>query len=283
MGRAVKPLTRVNAVGLLLEEAGGRPQPAAAPVFLRRAGGVGVNLMPRGSAEALLKRVTSSPLDVTGDLVRGFAWSVPGAHPRRSYAVIPLAAPVWSDTSHPTTVAIELWWPPDKHCLRHVRAFAARADDPYSAYLLACCLWSREATGTGAEAAYLYGPNRSVAYRISEATWTCSNILTEPIARAVTSVADFVSTNPLPDSPRTASAMQTERVDGRLTFAGTHEEISAHLREHADARGFSVDVSTAYAMRNAAARIEDGNSTEYLGMSHHRVSGGCDTAEFEVA
>jgi hypothetical protein len=259
--RRSKSLT--EAVGTLLAEVDDdRPSPIAA-VFLRCAGGNGIELLPRGSAEALLKQVTASPLhDITGDLNCGFAWLVPGAHPRRSYAVVPLSAPVWPHTPHPTAVTVELWWTPDESGRRLVRSFVIWADRPYDAYLIACCLWSTKATGAGAEAAFLYGPDRRVAYRINAAAWTCSNIPAKTIAGAVATVADRNTTDPLPDTPRT-SAMKPERIDGTLTYIGTSEEIAACPREHADGREASMDAPGAYAMRMAAEQIESGECTEF--------------------
>ena len=259
------------------------PVPASA-VFLRYSNGHGVELLPLSNAEALLKLVTATALvNVTGDLARGFAWSVRGAHPRRSYAVSPLPAPAWPHTPHPTAVTVELWWTPDQYGRRRVRTFVAWADAPYNAYLVACCLWSTKATGAGAEAAFLYGPDRRVAYRINDAAWTCSNIPAETIARAVATVADRETTDPLPDTPRT-SAMQAERVDGTLTYTGTGEEISARLREHADHREASMDAPGAYAMRTAAEEVERGERIEFRSKAQvYRVAAAADGAEGGVA
>ncbi|WP_194921591.1 hypothetical protein [Catenulispora rubra] len=261
----------MNAVGLLLAEVDDRPPPAAAEVFLRSADGHGVELIPRSRAEVLLEQATASPLfDVTGDLIRGFAWPVHGARPRRSYAVIPLATPVWPNTARPTAVTVELWWSADSHGRRHIRSFVVWADDPYDAYLLACCLWSSKATGAGAVAAFLYGPDRRIAYRINAAAWTCAHVSAETVARVVVTSTDCVSAEPLPDTPRTC-AMHEQRVDGVLTYTGTSEEISVCLREHADGREASMDAPAAYAMREAAGEIERGARTEFRGMAHYRV------------
>lgn len=274
----------MNAVGSLLGETDAHAPLPPAAVFLRCAGGDGIELMPRGSAEALLEQVTASRVhEVTGDLTLGFAWPMPGSHPRRSYAVVPLAAPVWPHTPHPTAVTVELWWPRDQSGRRRVRSFVAWTDDPYDAYLVACCLWSTKATGAGAEAAFLYGPDRGVAYRINDAAWTCSNIPAETIARAVATGADRDTTDPLSDTLRT-SAMQEERVEGTLTYTGTGEEITACLREHADRREASMDAPGAYAMRTAAVEIERGERGEFRSKAQvYRVDAAADSAEAGVA
>jgi hypothetical protein len=275
----------VKTVGTVLAEVDdGRPSPVAA-VFLRGSDGSGIELIPRSQAEAILERVVASPLlDVTGDLRRGFAWPVPGAHPRRSYSVVPLSAPTWPNTPHLTAITVELWWAPDQNGRRLIRTFVAWAADPYSAYLTACCLWSTKATGGGAEAAYLYVPDRSIAYRINDAAWrTCSNISAETIARAAATVADRISTDCLPDA-RT-SAMQEERIKGTLTYTGTGEEISACLREHADRRQASMDAPGAYAMRTAAEEIARGVRIEFRSKTQalYRVTAAADGAETGVA
>lgn len=268
-------MTKRSRCGHALTDSFGEYRSAPSTVYLRTANGSGIDLLPYNNAAALLEQVTATPLfDVVGDLASGFAWPVPGAHPRRSYTVVPLAAPTWPNTPHPAAVTIELWWPPDQDGNRHVRSFLVWADDPYNAYLIACCLWSTADTGAGAVTAFLYGPDRSIAYQIHTAAWTCSHISAETIARVVATIDDHYTTDPLPDDPRT-SAMRTERVDGKLTFTGTREEISACLWEHADDREASMDASTALAMRNAAEHIENGSATEYLGMSHYRVAEDC--------
>jgi hypothetical protein len=246
------------------------PVPASA-VFLRCSNGHSVELLPLSNAEALLKQVTATPLvDVIGDLTRGFAWSVSGAHPRRSYAVSPLPAPVWPFTAHSTAVIVELWWPVDLDGYRHVRSFQVWAQDPYRAYLIACCLWSTAATGTGAEAAFLYGPDRRIAYRITAAAWTCSHIPAATIARAVATVGDRDTTDPLPDDLRT-SAMREEPIDGRLTYTGTREEIAELLRKHADDRDANADYFVAAEMRQAAGDIERGVRGEYVRGAAYRL------------
>jgi hypothetical protein len=154
-----------------------------------------------------------------------------------------------------------LWWPPDQQGRRLVRSFTLWADSPYNAYLVACCLWCRPATGGGAEAAFLYGPDRRVAYRISDAAWTCSNIPAETIARVVATVADRETTDPLPDTPRT-SAMQEQRIEGTLTYTGTSAEISTCLKAHADSREVSMDAPSAFELRKAADEVEKGARTE---------------------
>lgn len=244
----------------------------AASVYLQRRNGTAVQLLPYGSAEALLEQVTTAPLlDVTGDLVSGFAWPVAGAHPRHSYAVIPLPAPVWPSSPHPAAVTVELWWPPDSQGRRLVRSFVARADAPHDAYLIACCLWSTKATGAGAVAAFLYGPDQSIAYRINDAAWTCSHVPAEAIARAVATTADRYTTDSLPDA-RT-SAMQEERIEGTLTYTGTAAEIGECLRKHADGRDASMDPRGASAMRAAAEEIEGGRLAEFRSKTgaHYRV------------
>lgn len=214
----------MNTADSLLGESGSPALPFPAAVFLRYSGSDGIELMPRGSAEALLEQVTASPMhDVTGDLSRGFACPVPGAHPRRSHEVAPLAAPVWPNSVHPTAVAVELWWAPDQDGRRLVRSFVAWIDSPYNAYLIACCLWSTASTGAHAEAAFLYGPDRRVAYQIKAAAWTCSNVPAETIARALATASDRFSTRPLPDA-RT-SALQEERLDRSLTRSSANEVI----------------------------------------------------------
>jgi hypothetical protein len=249
--------------GQALAKLFGECRPVPSTVYLKKTNGADTALLPHDSAEALLKQVTAMPLvDVTGDLSRGFAWQVSGAYPRCSYAVVPLAAPVWPHTPHPTAVTVELWWTPDESGRRLVRSFVVWADRPYDAYLIACCLWSDKTTGAGAEAAFLYGPDRRVAYRINDAAWTCSNVPAKTIARAVATVADRNTTDQLPDTPRT-SAMKPERIDGILTYTGTSEEIAACLREHADGREASMDAPGAYAMRTAAEQIESGESTDF--------------------
>lgn len=274
----------MKTVGTVLAEVDdGRPSPVAA-VFLRGSDGSGIELIPRSQAEAILERVVASPLlDVTGDLRRGFAWPVPGAHPRRSYSVVPLSAPTWPNTPHLTAITVELWWAPDQNGRRLIRTFVAWAADPYNAYLTACCLWSTKATGAGAEAAFLYGPDRRVAYRVNDAAWTCSNIPAETIARAVATVADRETTDPLPDTPRT-SAMQAERIEGILTYTGTGEEISACLREHADRREASMDAPGAYAMRTAAEEIARGVRIEFRSKTQalYRVAAATNGAEAGV-
>ena len=200
--------------GQALTEMFGEAHTVPSTVYLKTTNGPDIALLPYDSAAALLKQVTASPaIEVAGDLASGFAWAVPGAHPRRSYVVTPLHAPVWPHTSHPAAVTVELWWPPDHHGRRHIRSFIAWADDPFNAYLLACCLWSTKVTGAGAEAAFLYGPDRRVAYRINAAAWTCSCLPPETIARAVVTAADHDTTDPLPDSPRPIEVVpEQERV-----------------------------------------------------------------------
>jgi hypothetical protein len=246
------------------------PVPTSA-VFLRCSNGHSVDLLPLSTAEALLKLVTATPLvDVTGDLTRGFAWSVTGAHPRRSYAVSPLPAPAWPFTTCPTAVTVELWWQADQDGYRHVRSFEVWAEDPHSAYLIACCLWSTAATGAGAEAAFLYGPDRRIAYRINAAAWTCSHIPATTIKRAVATVTDRDTTDPLPDDMRT-SAMHEERVDGILTYTGTRKEIAELLRKHAEDRDASADYFAAAEMRQAAGDIERGMRSDYVKAAAYRL------------
>jgi len=243
----------------------------AAPVYLRRRNGSAVELLAYDGAQALLKQVTDTPLvDVTGDLNRGFAWPVRGSHPQRSNAVTPLAAPVWPHTAHPTAVTVELWWPPDQDGYRHVRSFVVWADDPYDAYLTACCLWGSAATGAGAKAAFLYGPDRHIAYRINAAAWTCLQIPAEAIARVVATVADRDTTDPLPDDPR-KSAMHEERVNGILTYTGTREEIAELLRKHAEDRDNNADYFAAAEMRQAAGDIERGLRNGYVKAAAYRL------------
>ncbi|ACU72889.1 hypothetical protein Caci_4021 [Catenulispora acidiphila DSM 44928] len=252
-------------------------------VFLHVVNGAGVELIRRSRAEALLEQIINTPLlDVTGDVASGFAWVAPGSHPRRSYAVVPLAAPVWPNTPHPILVTVELWWPTDQHGRRRVRSFAVLAEDPFNAYLIACCLWSTKATGAGAEAAFLYGADRRSAYRISAAAWTCSQIPAETIAQAAATIADRVSTAPLPGIRRT-SAVREERIDGRQNFTGTREEIGKCLREQADDREVSMDINAAFSLPIAGDRIETGSCTEYLGRSHYRVTEASDSAESGVS
>ncbi|MBS2548353.1 hypothetical protein KGQ19_15920 [Catenulispora sp. NL8] len=200
--------------GHALTETFGEHSTAPSPVYLTTANGAGTGLLPYTSAAALLEHVTASPLNtVTGDLTLGFAWPVPGARPRRSYAVIPLAAPVWPNTPYPTAVTVELWWPPDQDGYRHVRSFLVWADAPYYAYRIACCLWSTAATGAGAEAAYLYGPDRRTAYRVNNFAKTCSQIPESYVAAIAATAADRDTTDPLPDSPQPAAAvLEEERV-----------------------------------------------------------------------
>jgi len=258
-------------VGSVFGDADGFNCGAAPPVYLHRRNGAVVELLPHDDAEALLKQVTDTPLvDVTGDLNRGFAWPVRGSHPRRSNAVTPLAAPVWPYTAHPTAVTIELWWPPDQDGYRHVRSFVVWADDPYVAYLTSCCLWGSAATGAGAEAAFLYGPDRRTAYRINAAAWTCLQIPAETIARVVATVADRDTTDPPPDDPRKC-AMREERVDGILTYTGTREEIAKLLRKHADDRDASADYFAAAEMRQAAGDIERGLRNDYVKAAAYRL------------
>lgn len=274
----------MNAVGSLLEEVDDQPPLPTATVFLQTARGDGIALMPRSSAEALLQQVTATALlNVTGDLTLGFAWQVPGAHPRRSYTVIPLAAPVWPYTPHPTAVTVELWWPADLDGRRHVRSFVVCAEAPYTAYLIACCLWSTRATGGGAEAAFLYGPDRRVAYRINAAASTCSHLPAETVARAVATTADRFGTDLLPDA-RT-SAMQEGHIEGILTYAGTGEEATACLREHADGRSASMDAPGPHAMREAADEIERGERTPSLSRAqvHYRVIEAADSGKAGAA
>jgi len=173
----------------------------ASKVFLQTINGSGVELLSYDRAQALLKQVTAAPqLNVTGDLATGFAWPTPGAVPRYSQVVVPLAAPAWPDTRHPAMVAIELWWPPDEAGYRRIRSFLGFVNDPFDAYLIACCLWSTRSTGGGAQAAFLYGPDRHTAYRINETAKTCSQIPADTIARVVATAADRDTTDPLPDS-----------------------------------------------------------------------------------
>lgn len=215
----------------------------------------------------MLKQVTATPLhEMTGDLGRGFWWLVPGARPPCSHAVMPLAAPAW-----PTVVTVELWWPPEVAGLRHVRTFGMWATDPFDAYQIACCLWSTKATGAGAEAAYLYGPDRRVAYRISAAAWACSQIPSETIARVVATVTDRDCADPLPDAPRT-SAMREERINGMLTWTGDRSEITTLLREHAEARNASADYFTAAALNQAANEIESCTRSEFTTMAAYVVN-----------
>src|SRR2546422_9425676 len=109
--------------GHSLTESFGEHLVAPSMVYLKTANGAGVELLPYSAAEALLEQVTVSPLvDVTGDLVSGFAWPVPGAIPRCSQTVTPLAAPIWPNTQRTTVVLIELWWPPDGTGYRRVRS-----------------------------------------------------------------------------------------------------------------------------------------------------------------
>ena len=245
---------------------------ATTVVYLHRNNGTAIRLLPYSSAEALLEQVTAAPLlDVTGDLASGFAWPVPGAHPRRSHVVTPLPAPVWPHVPHPTAVTVELWWTPDQDDRRLVRSFVVWADDPYNAYLIACCLWSSSATGAGAEAAFLYGPDRRVAYRISDAAWTCSNVPAQTMAQAVATATDRFTTDSLPDA-RT-SAMQEERIDGILTYIGTTAETGERLRNHSDGRDAPMDPRGASALRTAAEEIESGRLTEFRSNAggHYRV------------
>lgn len=191
--------------GHSLTESFGEQLATASAVYLRTSNGAGTELLPYNAAEALLVNVTASPLaTVTGDLDRGFAWPVPGAIPRHSHAVIPLAGPTWPDTQRPAMVFIELWWPPDDAGDRRVRSFLGFVGTPLDAYLVACCLWSTRSTGEGAQAAFLYGPERRTAYRINEIAKTCSQIPAESAIRFAATAADRDTTDPLPDSPRLA-------------------------------------------------------------------------------
>lgn len=253
------------------------------PCLRRPQFGEAIELLADDSAEAMLSCVSSLPmLSIAGDLTRGYAWPVPGARLRRSYAVSLLAAPIWPNLPHATAVTIELWWPIDEHSHRLVRTFVAWADDPFNAYLIACCLWATALTGGGAEAAFLYSPDRRVAYRITAAAWTCSQIPAETIARVAATAADRYSTDSLPDTLRT-SAMHEERVGGVLTYTGTSAEISACLKADADSREASMDAPAAFYMRNAAEQIEVGLRSEYRGMSHYRVVDASDCAKSEVS
>lgn len=268
--------------GQALTEMFGEAHTVPSTVYLKTTNGPDTALLPYDSAAALLKQVTASPvIEVAGDLASGFAWAVPGAYPRRSYAVVPVPAPVWPNTPHPTAVTIELWWPPDHHGRRHIRSFVAQADEPFNAYLMACCLWSTKATGAGAEAAFLYGPDRRVAYRISAAAWTCSRFSAQDITRVVATAADRDTTDPLPDTPRT-SAMREERIDGVLTYTGTSTEIAECLTTHAASREASMDVSAAFNMRKAAEEIENGSRTEFQNTARYRVADAPDSEKARV-
>ncbi|OLE22066.1 MAG: hypothetical protein AUG49_20330 [Catenulispora sp. 13_1_20CM_3_70_7] len=260
-------------VGHVLAEDTGEPAPRPV-VFLHAVNGSGTELLPYDRAEALLQHVTAAPqLTVTGDLATGFAWPTPGAVPRYSQVVVPLAAPAWPDARHPAMVVIELWWPLDEAGYRQVRSFLGFVNDPFDAYLIACCLWSTRSTGGGAQAAFLYGPDRRTAYRITETARTCSQIPTEMIARVVATAADRDTTDPLPDElPRGCARVRQERIDGTLTYTGSASEITEVMREHADARESSFDPIQARALRLAADEFEGGIRQVYQGTSHYRLA-----------
>ncbi|GAA2028905.1 hypothetical protein GCM10009839_30260 [Catenulispora yoronensis] len=228
--------------------------------------------MPRSRAEALLEWTTASPmLDVTGDLARGFAWQTPGAVPRRSHVVIPLAAPVWPSGCRQTMVFIELWWARDEQGYRRVRSFLGYVADPCEAYQVACCLWSTCTTGAGATAAFLYGPDRQVVFRIQEAAKTCSQTPADAVLRFTATANDRDTTDLPPDHHVRSSAVHDERINRVLTYAGSRTEIVERLREHAEQMEKSRDPLRAMAMRRAADQIEAGTSDSFKDRAHYLV------------
>lgn len=171
------------------------------PVYLTTVRGSAMELLPFDRAEALLEQVSASPaLDVTGDMANGFAWSSPGAVPRHSTTVVPLPTPIWPHSPYATPVVIELWFPADRTGWRSVRSFLGWFAKPYDAYLTACCLWSTRSTGADAEAAFLYGPDRTTAYRINAFAKTCSQLPAKFVAGIAATMTARDTTDPLPDS-----------------------------------------------------------------------------------
>lgn len=146
-------------------------------VYLRSFNGSGMRLLPADRAEALLRHVTALPaLEVTGGLATGYAWPVLGALPRHTYVVSPLAAPAWPAPGRPVCVVIELWWQADPVSgRRRILTCCGLFNDPFTAYLTACCLWARPSVGRGAMTVVLYGPDR-VPYVVDHAASACAQL-----------------------------------------------------------------------------------------------------------
>lgn len=185
----------MKSVGRLLGEVALHDGAVAAPVYLRSFNGTAVELLPFTHAQALLRRVSaSSALTVTGDLNQGFAWPIPGAHPRRSHVVSPLAAPSWPASDGVTCALIELWWAADQVGAGYrVMSYNRLFDDPFTAYVAACWLWARPDTGQGAATALLYGRDR-VPYAVEQTATTCARLPTALVAGLVANRSERFTT-----------------------------------------------------------------------------------------
>ena len=182
-------------VGRLLGEDAVDDDVRAAPIYLRSFNSIAVELLSSDGANKLLRHVRASPaLTVAGDLGQGFAWLIPGSHPRCSHVVRPLAALTWPVSAGTTCALIELWRAADETGARYrVSSYNRRFDDPFTAYLTACCLWARPDTGQGTVTVLLYGRD-GFPYAVEAKATTCSGLPVSLVDELATNYSERFTT-----------------------------------------------------------------------------------------